>query len=570
MRLKFLEIIIVMVFIFLLSWLFNMQVVNGDKFISLSDKNCIRLIPQEGKRGDILDRNGQLLVGSTISYDLLILPQDKSNLDFTLNALSSVLLVPFNELKDRYKKNYISKNMPVVIAKNIDRQKALMLEELKFNYDGVRVQPRPIRYYPYGSLAAHLIGYLSQIDQWRLTKLEFYGYKVRDIVGYGGIEEKYDYYLRQEDGGVSQEVDHRGKLTRLLGYKPPKSGKDIQLTIDYKIQKIVEDSLENRKGSVVMMDPNTGEIIALASGPTFDPSIFVKKKSNDIVNLYRDTAAPMLNRAISGTYPPGSVFKVVDAVAALELNKVTPDTSYFCPGYLAVGKRNFKCWSTHNDQNLEAALAHSCDVYFYKIGLSVTPNVLHDYSSKFGLGKVSGVELPYENSGFIPSPLWKKITHFQNWYDGDTANFSIGQGAVMTSPLQLARLMAVFANDGKLVTPYLVKSIEGKDVTKSHRKISDLHVKSATIEAVRKGLRAVVAWDTGTSNILSTMPVSVAGKTGTAQTSRNENHAWFVGFFPYDNPKYVISVFLERGGHGYLCCVLAKQIIETMNAQGLL
>lgn len=570
MRLRFLEIIIIIVFAFLLLWLFNLQILNGDKFTSLSDKNCIRLIPQEGKRGDILDRNGQLLVGSTVSYDLVILPQDKANLDITLNALSSVLVVPFSELYDRYKRNYISKNMPVVLAKNIDRQKALMLEELKFNFDGVSVQLRPIRYYPYGSLACHIIGYLSQIDHWRLSKLEFYGYKVRDIVGYGGVEEKYDYYLRQEDGGVSQEVDHKGKLTRLLGYKPPKSGKDIQLTIDYKIQKIVENSLENRKGSVVIMDPNSGEIIALASGPGFDPSIFVKKKSNDINNIYRDTSAPLLNRAISSTFPPGSVFKVVGASAALETNKVTTDTSFFCPGFLAVGKRNFKCWSTHNDQSLEAAIAHSCDVYFYKIGLLVSPNVLHDYSSKFGLGKLSGIELPYENAGFVPSPLWKKLTQFQNWYDGDTTNFAIGQGALMTSPLQLAKVMSVFANNGKLVSPYIIKAIDGKDVTNSHRRINDVHIKSSIIQSVRKGLRAVVAWDTGTANILSTMPVAVAGKTGTAQTSRDENHAWFVGFFPYENPKYVISVFLERGGHGYLSCVLAKQIIETMNEQGLL
>jgi penicillin-binding protein 2 len=434
----------------------------------------------------------------------------------------------------------------------------------------VVIQSGAVRFYPYGALASHVLGYLSQIDRWRLTKLSDYGYKTKDIVGMGGIEERYDYYLRQEDGGLSVEVDHQGRFSRVLGFRPAQSGKDVQLTLDLRIQKITEIALEGKTGAVVMMDPANGEILAMSSAPNFDPGLFVNKANKSVINLFADPDSPFLNRAITGLYPPGSVFKPIVAAAGLETNKINMVTTYNCPGFLAVGRREFKCWDTHLTQNLLQAIAHSCDVFFYKTGLAVGPQAIHDYAVKFGLARTTAIELPYEEPGFIPNPIWKKIYKFQKWYDGDTANFSIGQGEVLTTPLQICRMMAVFANRGKLVTPYLVKAIDGVDVSANHCRILPMGLKNSTINNINKGLRGAVSEEKGTANVLANLGVSVAGKTGTAQNPRGLSHGWFVGYAPYEKPKYVICVFLEHGAHGYSAAVVAKRIFELLIQQGLI
>jgi penicillin-binding protein 2 len=568
MRAKIFSVCLAVMFIFLGITLFKMQVIQGGYYRDMSNKNCIRLIPQIGMRGNILDRNGVCIVGSVLSYDVVVLPQESSRIEQILKFMSGITGVSLDQLKKNYRKNYSSPSMPVPVIKNIDRQKASALEEMKIDIDTLIVQQTPVRYYPYGKLASHVVGYLSEIDHWRLTKLQDYGYKTRDIVGFGGIEEKYDYYLRQEDGGLSVEVDHQGRFSRVLGLRPPLRGRDVQLTIDWRVQKIAEDALEDRKGAVVIMDPNTGEVIACASGPSFDPSAFVKKSQPAIASMFGDPGAPLMNRAITGTYPPGSVFKLVGASAGLETNKITPDTTYHCPGSLQVGARAFKCWSTHGDQDLIQGIAHSCDVYFYSVGLALGGQNIHDFALKFGMGKPTGIELPYESSGFVPNPFWKRMYKFQKWYDGDTANLVIGQGELLTSPLQLCRLMSVFANGGKLVTPYIIKAVNGRDVTDAHQKISSMHLRRSTVDNIRAGLRDVVT--AGTATVLADAPVTLAGKTGTAQTSDEKTHAWFSGFFPFERPRFAICVFLERGGHGYSAVVISKTIVEAMAQEGLI
>ena len=570
MRLKFLQLFIISVFLFLVISLINIEIIRGIKYRELSQKNCIRLIPQPGARGNILDRNGKAIATSAISYDVVILPQESGQLDHTLASLSRITGISLTDLKGKFIKNYLFPSVPVTLVKNISREKAITLEEMKPDLDGVIVQPVPLRQYPFGKLAAHVLGYLSEIDRWRLTKLEDYGYKTKDVVGFGGVEEKYDYYLRQEDGGLSVEVDHRGRFNRVVGFKPPSSGKNIQLSLDADIQKIVEDNLGEKKGSVVMLEPYTGEILAMASKPDFDPAVFAEKENAKMNSYLSDPAAPLFNRAISAVYPPGSVFKPVIACAGLETGKLNSGTSFFCPGSLTIGRRQFKCWDTHNQQNLKEGIAHSCDVYFYHAGLLLGPQMIYDYALKLGLARPTGIELPYEAAGFIPNPLWKKIYRFQNWYDGDTANLAIGQGEVLTSPLQIARMMAVFANGGKLVTPYLIRAIDTEAVWLQHRKVTDLHIKERNLNIVRAGLRAVVSDGAGTANVLASLPVNVAGKTGTAQIDEIRAHGWFAGFFPYEKPKFVICVFLERGEHGYVACVVAKQIINAMVQKGLL
>jgi len=557
-------------FLFLSLGLINLEVIGGRKYKDLSNKNCIRLLPQSGARGEILDREGNIIVGNKLSYDVLVTPKEINQIDKALIVVSGILGVSSEDLKDAFKRDYVASSIPITIAKNIDIKKAIALEELKNDTPGIIIQPKPQRAYPYGRLASHVIGYVNEIDRWRLTKLADYGYKTRDYVGYGGVEEKYDYYLRQEEGGSSFEVDYRGRFVRLLGFKPPRNGKDLQLTLNLKIQKIVESKLADRKGCIIIMDPYTGEIIAMASAPNFNPSVFVDKLNSSISGVLSNSDAPLINRAITSAYPPGSAFKVIVATAALETKKINLSTTFLCQGSILIGRQEYACWNTHNQQNLIAAIIHSCNIFFYRTGLLLGAQTIHDYAIKFGLSRTTSFELPYEVGGFVPSPLWRKINKFQNWFDGDTANLSIGQGDCLVTPLQMTRMMAVLANRGYLVTPYIVKAIDGRDISIYQKKATNLGLRPDTIDYIRQGLRGVILDPNGTGNVLSALTVSVAGKTGTAQAPPGQPHAWFIGFFPFQNPKFVICVFLERGGPGYLSCVLAKQIIETMISEGLI
>lgn len=570
MRNKAVVIFIAAIFLLLVAGLLNLQLIQGRRFRELSNKNCIRLLTQAGARGRILDRRGQVIIGNRLSYDVLVLPQDEEQIEASFKKLSSVLNTSYDKLKDDFKKGYQSSSMPVNVARNIDAKKAIILEELKLDFPAIVIQPHPARDYPYNRLACHVIGYLNEIDHWRLSKLDDYGYKTKDIVGFGGIEEKYDYYLRQEEGALSVEVDHRGSFIRMLGFKPSKNGKDVQLTLDLKIQKIVEDNLADRTGSIIIMDPATGEIMAMASSPGFSPAAFVKKSGSYISRLFNSPYAPTLNRAISGVYPAGSVFKMVVASAALETGKINPDTTFVCNGSTRVGRQEFSCWNKHGPQNLLLALEHSCNVFFYKTGLLAGAQNLHDYALKLGLSRPTNIDLPYESSGFVPSPLWKRISRFKNWFDGDTANFSIGQGDLLVTPIQITRMAAVFANRGMLVRPYLVKAVDNHDISRYQRKITRAGLKKSTIDSINQGLRKAVSGTSGTGNILASLPVEVAGKTGTVQVPHGSPHAWFVGFFPYKNPKFVICVFLEHGSSGQVSCRLAKQIIEMMVKEDLI
>jgi len=569
MKQKIINSFILFIFLFIGLSLFKLQVIQQRIYKYLSSKNSIRLLPQFGARGKILDRNGSVIIGNYLSYDVLVLPQEEAQINRTIYNVSRILNITSDRLKDKFKSDYIAPSIPVVIAQNIDFKQAIALEEARLESPGIIIQPHPLRDYPYGSLASHVIGYLGEIDRWRLTKLADYGYKTKDIVGFGGIEEKYDYYLRQEEGALSVEVDHQGKFIRTLGYRPPKNGKDIQLTLDLNIQEIAENNLRGHIGSVILMAPDTGEIIAMASYPDFNPEVFIKD-SPSRGGLFNDPKAPLLNRAISGVYPPGSVFKSVVAAAGLETGKINLSSTFLCTGSIYIGNQEFSCWDTHGQQGLLQALAHSCNIFFYKTGLLLGAEQIHYYAVKFGLGRTCGIDLPYESSGIVPSPLWKRLHRFKGWYAGDTVNFAIGQGDLLVTPLQMTRMMAVFANSGMLVTPYIVKAIDGEDISIYQKKAQRLPLKDSTVDYIRSGLRRVVSEPTGTARVLSGLKVDVAGKTGTAQVSRGQPHAWFVGFFPFKNPKFVICVFLEHGGSAAASCSLARQIIEEICKRGLI
>ncbi len=568
-RIKIVNFIALFIFLLLAFNLLNLEIIRGKEFKELSNKNCIRVLPQEGSRGRILERNGNIIAGNSLCYDLTLIPAEARQIDRTLIFASEVLRINPKELKERFRKSLIGSFTPITIARDIDIKEAIALEELKSDLSGMVIQPRPVRAYPYARLACHIIGYLNEIDRWRLTKLADYGYKTKDTVGFGGVEEQYDYYLRQEEGGLSVEADYRGRFMRVLGFRPPRSGKDIQLTLDLKIQKIIEEKLADRTGCVIVMDPYSGEITGLASHPNFNPEVFVKKSNVTIYNLFRNPDAPLINRAISGLYPAGSVFKLVVATAALEAGKINLSTTFLCSGSTRIGKKDFSCWDTHGKQNLLNGIANSCNIFFYNVGLLVGAQGIHDWALKLGFGKPTYIDLPYEEAGFVPSPLWKKVSKLKKWFDGDTANLSIGQSELLVTPLQICLMMAVFAKKGYLVTPYIVKAIDGRDISMYRKRILKLPIKESTINYIREGLRKAVADPSGTARELSGLSVTVAGKTGTPQAPPGQPHGWFVGFFSFKNPKFVICVFLERGGSGYAASIVAKQIIEAMIKEGL-
>jgi len=570
MRLKITAVAITAVFFLLFAGVLNLTCIQGKRLKYLSEKNCVRLMPQQGSRGKVLDRNGKVIAGSRLTYDVMLLPQDKNETERLLARVAAILGESSASLRKAFKERFVSSSVPVAIAANIDVKKAIALEELKDDLPGIMIQPHPLRDYPYGKLACHVLGYLSEIDRWRLTKLGDYGYKTKDIVGFGGVEEKYDYYLRQEEGGLSFEVDHRGRFVRVLGFRPPQDGKDVQLTLDVRVQRIVEENLDGRTGSVVVMDPYDGQVIAMANSPGFNPEAFVSRNNQRALSgIMNDPEAPLVNRAISSTYPPASVFKIVMASAGLENKKINFATTFPCQGGTQIGNRRFACWDVHRPQDVFHALVNSCDVFFYRTGLLLGPEAIHDYALKFGFSKPTGVELPYEAGGFVPHPLKRKLYQFKKWFDGDTANFSIGQGDLLVTPLQVTRAMAVFANGGKLVSPYIISSISGQRAPEGRRKTAVIPLKDDNREHIRLALREVVASPTGTGIALAGAGVAVAGKTGTAQVSRGQPHAWFAGFFPYAKPKFVICVFLENGTSGHFAALLARQIIEKMALEGL-
>ncbi|RKY31156.1 MAG: penicillin-binding protein 2 [Candidatus Omnitrophota bacterium] len=569
MRIKTTFLIITLFFLLLFLRLANLQIMHGKVYRSLSQRNCIRLLPQEGIRGAILDSEERIIADSSLAYDLMVLADIKEIPEESLKEMAAILETDIKDLKPELKKRRSLSFIPLTLVEKLDIKKAFALEELKSQLGNVVIQPSSIRTYPYNQLACHVLGYLNEIDRSRLKKLSDYGYKSQDLIGFGGIEEEYDKDLRQEEGGLSVEVDHRGRFVRALGFKPPINGKKVQLTLDLRLQQLAEKCLGERTGSIVVMDPQDGAIKAMVSSPGFNPGIFIDRSNQQLRRLLNNPDAPLINRAISSSYPAGSIFKIVVAAAALETGKINLSTTFTCPGSIKMGNLEFGCWNKHGPVNLLSAIKYSCNVFFYRVGLLVGAQIIHDYALKFGFSKPTGIDLPYENTGFVPSPLWKRFSKLKNWYDGDTLNLSIGQGDLLVTPLQVARMMAVFANKGVLVDPYIVKAIQDEKVPVS--KGRTLNLKKTTLEYIRAGLKKVVSDQGATAHVLADLGVDVAGKTGTAQVGRDkEPHGWFAGFLPFAEPKFVICVFLEYGKTGYAASLVGKQLIADMLKEGFI
>ena len=567
MRLKIIRLIISGLFLLIAFNLTYIQLIRGAYFFRLSKDNRIRVVPLEGIRGRILDRNGTALAFNRLSFEVVIIPQEIKDEEETFIFLSRVLGINKERLFKRYEHRKFTPFSPVMVADDVAREVAFAIEENKYRFPGVLIQEGFKRVYPYRAKTAHVIGYVGKLNRSKLEQWKDYGYTSQTLVGYSGVEEYYDTYLRGETGGLQIEVNSRGHQVRILGIKEPLEGQDITLTVDHRLQEIAAELLQDKVGSIIVMNMDNGEILGMTSSPSYDPNIFTNNDQS-AARPSKDSS-PFLNRAINGQFPPGSVFKIPVALCALELGRITEHTTFLCRGFYDLGDVRFGCTHEHGIQDLHAAITHSCNVYFYHLGLLLGIENLKEYMDSLALGRRTNIDLPSEMSGFIPGPGHRKISSQRGWYKGDTLNFSIGQGDLLTTPLQLATMIAAIGT-GWEVQPHLIKSINAAVIDRYSfpRKIN---ASEKNLEILREGLRAVVTQPSGTANVLNIPDLFVAGKTGTAQTSgEKEHHAWFVGYSVFPNKKIAFCVFLEHGGSSYNACEMARELLLRIKEGELL
>ncbi len=532
--------------------IFYTQIIRYGYYSRLSKNNSIRVIPINGPRGNIFDRNGAALVSNRLSFDAAIVYRELNNKPKFIRFMSETLKMPRGDIARSLEKASRKPYTPVTILEDIDKEKAFTLEEASFDIDGFTIETRSKRDYLHSNIASHIFGYLSEITEPELEDLRDYGYRARDLIGRSGIEKYYETYLKGVDGGTQMEVDSRGRQTRVLGLKEPSSGKDLYLTVDLSLQAACDKLLGERKGAVIVMNPMTGEVLALASHPSFDPNVFVKPQSQDqrVALLTDKIGRPLSDRAISGLYPPGSVFKIVTASAALETKRISRNTHFLCTGSYRLGRSKFDCWKEggHGLQGLEEALMNSCNVFFYNTGKAAGVDAIEAYANLYGFGQTTGVDLPDEVRGIVPGRAWKKFYRKLAWYEGETINYAIGQGYLLVTPIQVLEMTAIIANKGSFVRPFIVRRV-GDEVMQP-AKPRPLGLETGTIDLIRHGLYEVINNENGTGRRAKVDGVVAGGKTGTAENPLGRTHAWFSGFAPFDNPKICVVVFLEHGGKG--------------------
>ncbi|MFH1380898.1 MAG: penicillin-binding protein 2 [Candidatus Omnitrophota bacterium] len=572
MRIRALRAVIIFIFSLLVIGLFYTQIVNYHFYKKLSENNRIRVLPLAARRGRIYDHKARLLANSRISFDVQVIFREMTEKDTTIKALAKVLEINPNTLSEKIKKASLRPFVPVKVAEDIPRHKAINIEEMKFDLPGVIVTTSPVRNYLYGETFSHIIGYLGEINEDELVRYKTYGYHMQDFVGKDGVEREYNDYLRGVDGGLQVEVDSKGRQLRNIAMKEPTPGKDLYLSVDLDLQKFCSSLLEGQKGAILAMNPETGDLLALVSHPSFDPNMFtVPDNSKEIYGLLKSSDYPMLNRAISGTYPPGSVFKVVVAAAALDAGEFEEHKTFFCNGSYNVGNRVFHCWKEegHGEETILNAIKDSCNVFFYQLGLTIGVDQIAKYAFLFGLGRRTGIDLPGEALGVVPTTSWKKKQFNKPWYKGETANYSIGQGYLLVTPIQILRLYGILANGGGLVQPFVVARIE--DVKLSHGGSGKIDISKSAIDTIREALKSVVNAKHGTGFYAKSNEIIISGKTGTAQNPAGKSHAWFACFAPFDNPQICVVVFIEQGEKGGLKpASFAKKIIEKAKALELI
>jgi penicillin-binding protein 2 len=554
--------LILVLFLALTARLWYLQIARGDDFRDEAAANQHRRIPMRAPRGVIVDRHGVLLAANRPRLALYATP-DVAKDPVVLARLAALLRVTPDEIRQTIGNTRQNPYDPLRIALDVPMATVTQIEENKPFLPGVSTQPEPVRWYPKGTLAAHLIGTMGRInaDEWNAHKGQ--GYFNDDFLGKSGVEAAYEAYLRGAPGGTDVQIDAHGRTVRALNTQDAAPGGTLTLTLDAPTQAAAERVFREHSfiGAAVALDPRTGAVLAMVSAPTFDPDKFATGiTAKDWDPLNKNDAHPLLNRAIKAMYPPGSTFKPVVAAAGWETGAITPSSGVYCPGSYHLGRARFGCWETHGATDFTKAIAQSCDVFFYIYGQKIGPDRLSYYCKQFGLAEKTGIDLGGEDIGSIPSPAWKaKRFHklgpaFDQWYGGDTLHMSIGQGDVLTTPLQMARVAAAFANGGNVLKPYVVAKVTGGAAggvlyRSEPSVVRHVPVSAAHMEIVRRAMRVTVT--NGTGKVVNFKEVSVAAKTGSAQThGAAKTHGLFICFAPYNHPTIAIAAIVEHGGHG--------------------
>ena len=551
-----------------------LQIYQGEYYAGLADGNRIRIVPSMAPRGTFYDRNGELLVTNRPGFSVSLLPLTAPISDDVIDRLSDLLKVPTDEIKTKIAGH--SGFNPIRIKTDVTPDIVSIIEEQKSQYPGVVIEVTPIRDYILKQEGAHTFGYVSEINDTELEKMKDEGYKSGDIIGKFGLEKVYDKELRGENGGQQVEVDVSGKPVQILGRKEPVPGDDLELTIDINLQQAAEKAVDEQltqigahAAAAVVMNPQTGEILAMVSRPAFDPNLFAHGiSSKDWNQLNNNPYHPMDNKTITGEYPPGSTFKIVTGTAALTEGVVTPDEQIFDSGHHWIIPKGNADGEALGWLNFRTALAHSDNVYFYEMGNRLGIDRLEKYARMFGLGAKTGIDLPYEATGLVANRRYKEKNFDDGeWYLSETFDAAIGQGFNLVTPLQAARVMGEIAADGKRYKPHVVNRIIAPDgsVVKDFQPelLSQLDVPEEDIKLVQDGLHDVTKYGTAASSFRG-FTVDIAGKTGTAENSQGRDHGWFVAYGPFDNPNIVVAVIVENGGYGSQSAVpIGRKILEA-------
>lgn len=564
-------------FLVLLLRLWYLQILEGGYYFTLSTNNHLRLRPVEAPRGFILDRHGEILVENRPTFDLYATPEDVTNPVEVSNVLAEVLGATPAEITSKLAEGRMRPYQPLLLRKDLAEPMMVAVEERQLDLPGISLQIRPIRAYPSGGIAATLLGYVSEVNQTELEREDFQDFQPGESLGQAGVERRFDGFIRGLDGGEQIEVDARGRAIRLVNRIEPRSGANIYLTLDKRIQEAAEKAFVGKRGAVVAMNPTTGEILAMVSRPSYDPNLFAQRLTAEAwQQLATDPTHPMQNRAFQAQYPPGSIFKLMVTIAGLESGALTPETKFNCPEHFYLGNAKFDDWKKggFGTLDLKSAITHSANVYFYQAGLKVGIEPIVQTARAFGLGEPPGLGLGDEVRGNLPNPQPKRRGQ-PAWSPGNTVVSSIGQGPVVTSPMQLLGMVSAIANGGTIYRPYVVKKIVSLtgDVLEEYEPeaVRRVPVKPETLAFVRQAMLSVV--ESGTGAKAKVPGVLIAGKTGTAQVVKKgeekrqadlKDHGWFVSFAPVDNPKIAVVVLVENGGFGgQVAAPVAKAVYEV-------
>lgn len=585
-RLTIATVIIMSLTSIIIMRLWFLQVYKGYEFEQKSNVNRVRELRIVAPRGNILDRQGRLMITNRPSFNVVWTREDTPDPDQVIKRLAKILGEDISLILDRIRAgDDTPKYMPLLLKEDIDWRSLVYIENNHFNLPGVRIEVVPAREYLFGNLSSHMVGYLSEINKEELQKSKQGEYEGGDRIGKQGLEKLFEKDLRGEKGMSMLEVNSRGFEKSQLAHKQPLPGNDIKLTIDADLQIAAEKALQGRAGAVVATEINTGRLLVLASSPALQLNEFVGGISQKAWKAMLDNPLnPLPNKAIQGLYPPASTYKMVTALAGLGEEIVTSDTTVNCTGSIKLGNQTFRCWKKtgHGTINLKRALAESCDVYFYQLGQELHVDTLASYANSLGLGKKTGINLEHEKSGLIPTAAWKLKKYRERWQGGENLTISIGQGFNLTTPLQVNIMTAAIANGGTTFRPQFIEEIidpDGKRVQQfSPIKNGEFLGKKVNLELIRDGLVAAVNESYGTGKQASLKNITVAGKTGTAQVVhlshvediededdipyKMRDHAWFTCYAPAEKPEIAVTVLVEHGSHGgSTAAPIARQVL---------